>query len=164
MSPDSVFRKTPKGTEEIELRKHKLSPRLRSVLLFVTGTKTAAELAEMAKAIGSPDDTLEQLATGGFIEAVTEGGGTPAAPGKAPGKAPGGQTLAERFIAANRFMDTSVTNAGGLKSYLFQLKLSKCGNMDELREILPAYEKFMAKQVGEAGARVFVAELKSMLA
>ena len=159
MSPGSLFRKTPKGTEEIELRKHKLSPRLRSVLLFVTGTKTAAELAEMAKAIGSPDDTLEQLATGGFIEAVSEAGGVPAAPGKAPG----GQTPAERFIAAHRFMDTSVMNAGGLKSYLFQLKLSKCGTMDELRAILPAYEKFMAKQVGDAGARVFVAEMKLLI-
>ncbi len=61
-------------------------------------------------------------------------------------------------------MDSSVTNAGGLKSYLFQLKLSKCGTMDDLRAILPDYEKFMAKQVGDAGAQVFVAEMKSLLA
>lgn len=39
----------------------------------------------------------------------------------------------------------------------------KCGNMDDLRNILPHYEKFMSKQVGELGAKVYLAELKTLL-
>jgi hypothetical protein len=157
ISPGSLFRKTPKGAEEIETRRHKLAPRLRSVLLLVTDARTAAELRGMAKAIGSPDDFLEQLVGGGFIEATPGEAALPAA------SAPSGRTPAERFIAAHRFMDSSVVTAGGLRSYLFQLKLSKCGSMEELHAILPDYGKFMATHLGEAGAQLYLYELKSML-
>ena len=72
-------------------------------------------------------------------------------------------TAAARFLASHRFIDQTVVEAGGLKSYLFQLKFQRCGNVAEIKALLPEYEKFMFKQLGEASAKVYVNELKRLL-
>jgi hypothetical protein len=172
INPDNRFRKTAKGVEEIGTRQHKLAPRLRSVLVLVFSSRHTADLRDQARAIGAPEGCLEQLVEGGFIEPASGEEESPtSAQSTASAMPPTAMAasdianigVADRFIAAHRFMDTTVTDAGGLKSYFFQLKLSRCGNMDDLINILPEYEKFMTKQVGEVGAKVYVAELKTLL-
>lgn len=65
-----IYRKTPKGVAEIETRAHGLAPRIRSTLILVNGKRDADDVAAL---VAQPaDDTLRQLASSGFIEAVGE--------------------------------------------------------------------------------------------
>lgn len=61
-----LFRKTPKGSSEIETRAHRLPPRMRSALILVDGRRSTDELRGL---LGPPcDDTLQALREQGFIE------------------------------------------------------------------------------------------------
>lgn len=78
----TVYRKTAKGSAEIERRQHGLSIKLRSVLIMVDGRRDDGELRPL---VGAHFDSLiDALVVGEFVEAVTvtEGpaaGGTHAA-------------------------------------------------------------------------------------
>lgn len=162
IQPHDRFRKTAKGIEEIETRKYKLPTRVRSVLILVFSSKAAAELQEQAAVIGAPGDFLETLVNGGFIEPVGGASPEPGAVAAAP-VTEADMTPADRFIAAHRMMEQTVTEAGGLRSYMFQLKLSKCGTGTELKNLLPEYEKFMVKHLGEGPSQVYLKELNRIL-
>jgi hypothetical protein len=62
-----TFAKTPKGTEEMALRNHGLSPRLRSALILVDGKKTDDALRAM---LIHADESLRQLESEGYIQVV----------------------------------------------------------------------------------------------
>ncbi|MGH3848478.1 MAG: hypothetical protein ACRDRT_02040 [Pseudonocardiaceae bacterium] len=160
IQPDQHFRKTAKGIEEIDTRKHKLPTRLRSLLILIFSSKSAAELQEQAAAIGAQADFLQTLIDGGFIEPV---GGVTAEVSAPPPSAEQEMTPADRFIAGQRLMEQTVTEAGGLRSYMFQLKLSKCGTCTELKNLLPEYEKFMVKLLGQGPTQVYLKELNGIL-
>ena len=76
MDPNSILTKTPKGVEEVETRKHKLEPRLRSMLIMVNGKSSAAELA--AK-LPQGQAMLDELAKQGFVEGAKASAAAPAA-------------------------------------------------------------------------------------
>lgn len=67
-----VFRKTPKGAEEIATRTHKLNHALRYVLILVDGESTVGEV--LAKGAGLPEIeiALDYLAASGFIQTTVE--------------------------------------------------------------------------------------------
>jgi hypothetical protein len=65
----TIYRKTAKGTTEIETRAHRLAPRLRSMLIVVDGKRSAADLRQMLSQ--QADETIAALLSGGFIEAVS---------------------------------------------------------------------------------------------
>ena len=69
MNPNTVYKKTEKGTEEINTRKYGLSQELRRVLIFVDGTSSVAKI--LIKAAGFPniEKHLEDLARQGFVRA-----------------------------------------------------------------------------------------------
>jgi hypothetical protein len=116
MIPDNArFSKTAKGIEEVEKRTYRLPTRLRSSLILVFSSRTAAELRENGAAMGSPPE---------FLDLLLE---------------------------------------GGLKVFFFQLKVQKLGNVDDVREFLPAYEEFMRKQAGEEKARVYGNEIRRLV-
>ena len=76
-----LFRKTPKGSSEIETRAHRLPPRMRSALILVDGRRSTDELRGL---LGPPcDETLQTLREQGFIE--------PAGSADAPAPAPAAQ-------------------------------------------------------------------------
>ncbi len=62
-----TFAKTPMGIEEMALRNHGLSPRLRSALILVDGKKTDDTLRAM---LVHADESLRQLESGGYIQVV----------------------------------------------------------------------------------------------
>jgi hypothetical protein len=65
-----IYRKTPKGTAEIETRAHGLRPRARSTLILVNGKRDVDDVCAL---VAQPsEDLLIDLAAGGFIEAVGE--------------------------------------------------------------------------------------------
>ncbi len=65
-----IYRKTPKGTAEIETRAHGLGLRVRSTLILVNGKRDVDDVCAL---VAQPaEDTLKDLAAQGFIEAVGE--------------------------------------------------------------------------------------------
>ena len=72
ISKNVVFVKTSKGNEEIVQRTHKLNHGLRYVLILVNGKSTVGEILEKGAGLPAIDQTLEYLATSGFIETISE--------------------------------------------------------------------------------------------
>ena len=70
MHPENVFRKTPKGREEVEKRTARIDHKRRTLLIMVDGRANAAAIA--AKAAHIPDGMalLQSLWTEGFVEPV----------------------------------------------------------------------------------------------
>lgn len=64
----TVYRKTAKGHSEIETRANRLSPRMRSALILVNGSRSDDELRGMI--VQQCDETLAALLADGFIEPV----------------------------------------------------------------------------------------------
>jgi hypothetical protein len=66
----TIFRKTAQGVTEIETRRYRLAPRMRSMLILVDGRRDSADLAQLITQ--QAEETLETLSSQGFIEAVGE--------------------------------------------------------------------------------------------
>ena len=62
----TVYRKSPKGVIEIETRAHRLTPRVRSVLIMVDGRRGDDELRAVIPQ--QVDESLQFLLDNGFIE------------------------------------------------------------------------------------------------
>ena len=76
---NTVYRKTTRGAQAIANRALGVAGRLRSLLIFVDGKRSAYELGMMASSFGDVPQMLAQLAHDGLIEAL------PVAPGAATG-------------------------------------------------------------------------------
>lgn len=84
----TVYRKTSKGSAEIERRLHGLSIKLRSVLIMVDGRRDDTELRKLAGA--HFDSLIDALVVGEFVEAVKAAEGSATGEGHAPGQTPAG--------------------------------------------------------------------------
>jgi len=58
MPSRAVFRKTPKGVDEVQHRSGKLTPRQRRILIMVDGKRTVEELRELASTTISPTSSV----------------------------------------------------------------------------------------------------------
>ena len=156
MAAGDIHRKTDKGAAEVAHRKMKVSPRLRTMLILIDGTRPELLLKEEAAKVGAPADFLDQLLALGLIEKA----------GRASGPAPAPPPAADeftRFRAAKDFMNTTIVDAMGIKSFFFTLKLERAGNVADLRELAPAYRQALAKAAGEGEAQVLAQRLDEML-
>ena len=70
MADADVYRKTELGLAEVKERKHKLNPRVRTMLILIDGSHDEAQLRQEAAGIGAPGDFLDQLLSAGLIERV----------------------------------------------------------------------------------------------
>lgn len=161
MAAGDIYRKTARGAAEISQRKLKLNPRLRTMLILVDGVQPEFILKEEAGKIGAPPDFLQQLVATGLIERAA---GSPVA--AAPGPAAAAQATTDpflRFRETKNFMNTTVVDALGIRSFFFTLKLEKAATLDDLRALVEPYEEAMAK-ADETQAQVLIARLRDMLA
>jgi len=158
MDATALYQKTRKGEEEIKNRQLKLPPKLRTMLILIDGKKTLAQLNALAGQLGAGDDYAAQLEGHGLIA----GGGASAAPPVAASSAPANEEF-ERFGAARRFMNETVVNALGMRSFFFVLKLEKCGTRAELAGLLEDYAKAITKGADENEAKVLVDRLRELL-
>ena len=69
MNPNTIYKKTEKGTEEINTRKYGLSQELRRVLIFVDGTSNVSKILTKAAGFPNIEQHLEELARQGFVSA-----------------------------------------------------------------------------------------------
>jgi hypothetical protein len=158
MGAGDIHHKTALGLAEIRDRKLKLSPRLRTMLILIDGVRPEFILREEAAKVGAPPDFLAQLESAGLIERTKGDAGTPGAP--AP-PVPGDEFT--RFREAKNFMNTTVVDALGIRSFLFTMKLERAGVVADLVELVEPYREAIAKGAGKEQADVMVARLQEML-
>jgi hypothetical protein len=167
MSVGDIFSKTPAGVQEVGARKMKLPPRLRTMLILIDGKQPLFIVKEEAEKVGAPADFLEQLLAlalivkTGTIATSSEGTAATNAPVSAERDTPD-ESFA-RFRQAKDFMNVSIVNAMGIKSFFFTLKLERAGNLDDLRGLVDAYKEAIAKASGNAEAEVLTERLRNML-
>ena len=162
MRPTDILDKSAKGQEEIRTRKHKLAGKPRMLLLLIDGRHPVFVLREQSDKLGLPADTLDQLVDEGFVEVAGNAANPAAAASREAGALPADHF--ERYTAARRLMTESIFSALGLKSFLFNLKIEKTANRDDLNALMPEYERLMTKGMSADGAAVFVKRLRELLA
>ena len=162
MAAGTIYRKTAKGLAEVKDRGLKLNPRVRTMLILIDGTIPEFMLKEDGARVGAPADFIAQLAHAGLIEAVEAAAPASQSPAARAGASPPQDEFA-RFRAAKDFMNATIVDALGIKSFFFTLKLEKAGVVADLRELAGPYRAALAKAEGEAHANVMAARLAEML-
>lgn len=162
MRDSDVPVKTDDGRDEIQHRTRKLPALLRSILLIVDGDRSARHLRDLIASLHGPSDALEQLEAMGLIAssaAVAANqlarSATPAAAVAAMPAVNGAEPVvdsvtstsdgAQRYQALYTLMTETVREHLGLRGYFLQLKIERCGNSDELAELLPDLSAALAK-------------------
>ena len=159
MAAADIYRKTPRGTQEITQRKLKINPRVRTMLILIDGTRPELLVKEEGEKVGAPPDFLEQLAQMGLIEKA--GKVDPATVAAEAAAAPVDEYT--RFRAAKHFMNVTIVDALGIKSFFFTLKLERAGTIADLRELLEPYREALAKSEGDSQAAVLAGRVEDML-
>jgi len=160
MAAGDIYRKTALGLAEIQERKLRLSPRLRTMLILVDGVQTEEMLQEGAAGVGAPADFIAQLVAQGLIERAA--GPAPQAETAQPATA-GPRDAFSRFREAKAFMNTTIVDALGIKSFMFTMKLERANGIAELSDLVDAFRTALAGAKGEDYARTMTARLKDLL-
>ena len=160
--------KTAKGAQEIASRSKKFPHRLRTMLIMIDGTMTVEQVMEAGTKLGAPPDFMGVLEQQGLISfrspaaqsALLPEGATAAAATEA---AHAGDTEADRYRAAQKFMGDTVVDALGFRAFFFTLKLEKCFTRADLAELIDDYSKAITKGSSAEVAEVLVARLRELL-
>jgi hypothetical protein len=169
MAAGDIYRKTALGASEITSRKLKLNPRVRTMLILIDGAQPEFILREEAVKVGAPPVFLDELLDLGLIEKAGRAARIGPAASAPAANAPSaeGPTRADeefaRFRAAKDFMNVTIVDALGLKSFFFTLKLERAGTRADLRGLAGAYREAIAKADGDAQAAVLARRLEEML-
>lgn len=164
MAADDVYRKTALGLSEIKERSLKLNPRLRTMLILVDGIQSEAQLMEGAAGVGAPLDFIAQLVSARLVELASGQGEAAASSAPQPAAHPSGPRDAfARFRDAKAFMNTTVTDALGIKSFMFTMKLERANGLAELSELVDAFRTALAGAKGDGYARIMTERLREML-
>lgn len=152
-----IYRKSAKGTSEIETRQHRLPPRARSALILVDGKRD--EPALKALITQQADETLAMLLEQGFIEPAGESS-PPAAPRTATAPAPvppappaPGPDFAQRRRTAVRELNDILGPAGEALA----IRLERAGDEAQLRPLLQVVAQVIASSRGRAVAEAYLA-------
>ncbi|MGJ7901913.1 hypothetical protein [Lysobacter sp. 1R34A] len=144
--------KTNDGRDEIQNRSRKLPPVLRSILLIVDGDRSVRHLRDLIGSLHGPTDALEQLEAMGLIASSAAVAATMTAHAPTPGiafaAAPpplSAEDAAQRYQTLYTLMSETVREHLGLRGYFLQLKIERCGNSEELAELLPDLSAALAK-------------------
>lgn len=180
MDPHQIYRKSAKGGEAINARKHGLVGRARSLLILVDGRRGLAELLSLASGFGDVARMLDELARDGFIEPVPAAAGapmqpppahTPAAPQQqtpSPPPAPSGHAPLQG-VAAVTFAQTKAFTCHRLVELLgpsadsLCLKVEATRNMTEFVPVVQRAYVVVREVRGQAEADRFGAAVEAML-
>lgn len=154
----TIYRKTAKGSAEIETRAMKLAPRFRQLLILVDGRRSSGELVAMVPQAGA--NALEALVVAGLIEAIgethvaepqaayrrIEGGSR-----RGPGEAPPTSLESMRLEAAR-----ALTELLGPPGDALALRLERSQDAAELAQLVDAAGRAIAQARGRFVAAEFV--------
>lgn len=169
-----VFDKTEKGREEIATRVHHLAPRLRTLLVLVDGKQTKEELLAKVSGLGLGEASLEELLSGGFIQAAAMTpvvatditGSTASAETQPTDRPPSTTVLPEgqtQFEAIYHFYNETIKSTIGLRGYGLQLKVEKANSIEEFRQLRQPYLEAVFKAKGTEMARSLGNRLDQLL-
>jgi hypothetical protein len=140
----TVYRKSSKGTAEIETRAHKLPPRLRSALILVDGKRSDVDLQALIGPAAA--DTLATLARDGFVEVISVADTKRAAPPSpvataaaaptGPATAPPSTTSASDLTLRRREAVRAINELLGPMGETLSIRIERARSLDELRTLL----------------------------
>ena len=157
MNAEDIYCKSQLGIEEVNNRKMKLSPRIRTMLILIDGCVPVMVLQKEAQKVGAAPDFIEQLQVMGLI--VKSGSlkdNEKAQPTSAADDA------FSRFHMAQEFMNQSIVNLLGIKAFFFTLRLERASNLNDLRELVEPYCELVSKRSSKEEADVFKQRLMGM--
>lgn len=170
MDNSAIFDKSDKGREEIITRKHKLAPRLRSLLVLVDGKKTAGELLQQLAGLGLDQGSLDLLFEQQFIEpssgipldtrvpvsdaprAATPNDLTSTATPEKPQSARpvgNGMIAASQIMALQTFFNTTIKSTLGLRGFTLQLKAERASSLSDFQNLRQPYYDAVLKAKGQ---------------
>lgn len=68
-----------------------------------------------------------------------------------------------RYTPAKELMNGMAVDAAGLRSVLFVLQLERTSTVEDLRALLPRFEKLLSKTVGPIAASAMVGQVRQLL-
>lgn len=169
-----LYRKTAKGQAEIDTRVHRLTPRLRGLLILVDGKRDGAALASLVPQ--QYDTLLAELMSGAFIEALPEPVAAPAAPARsaapvaplavAPAMAPAATPAqaaavvvaaasAANFDSLRRSAVRALNDEVGPAADGLAMRMERTHNFEELRPLLSLAAQMVAAQRGRQAGEVY---------
>lgn len=159
-----IFRKTPKGSSEIETRAHRLPPRMRSALILVDGRRSTDALRSLI--VQQCDETLLALREQGFIEPV--GAAEAAAPVAAaarvadaatvaPARPANGPTPGPAIDLATLRRDAvrQLTDQVGPMAEALALRMERCKDLAELLPLVGTAAQVIGNVRGAAAAAAY---------
>lgn len=165
----TVYRKSPKGVIEIETRAHRLTPRVRSVLIMVDGKRGDDELRAVIPQ--QVDESLQFLLDNGFIE-VAGAVESPAQGGTRPATAESGLRVSatpteaplaparppsQDITRVRREAERALTEQLGPMAESLALKMERARDAGELRPLLESAVQLIANVRGAQAAATFKA-------
>ncbi len=171
MDDSDTFVKTASGVDEVRVRTLQLSPRLRTMLIMVDGTRTVAQLRHAQLTLNAPPDFLDSLVALGLV--ASDRAPAPALPAAAPlslvdleiGSVPTNWSPGdiEKFRAALKFMNDSAVELLGLRAFFFALKIEKCFTMADLKDLIPQFKIAITKSKGPEIAGALEERVRRMI-
>jgi len=156
----AIYRKTARGVAELAASAGTVERRLRPLLILIDGHRTVLAIESLTRVIGIHEEDFDLLEAGGYIEALARPSWPPAVPAAAPrapapplplppgdAAAPAPRTSFERYADGKRYLCETAADKLGLLSYLFILKVERCGSAAELHALLPEFEKALARRL-----------------
>ncbi len=177
MALDDIYLRTEAGQEVIRSRKDAIPPDLRILFFMIDGVTPAAEILGQVAGLGVGPEAFDRLHAAGYIvplapilttEAPSDAAYAAAESGRRtepppiPGRAAGQDADTDRFMSARTFLNETVVNAVGLRSFLFTLKLEKANSLKELRSLLFDYSKLIEKGTGKMEAEVLTRRAREL--
>jgi len=162
MSVGDIYAKSQLGVEEVNNRKLKLSPRIRTMLILIDGHAPLFLLKEEAQKVGAAPDFLEQLQGLGLVVKLGNVTADADLQKQETFEASTGDDF-KKFRSVKDFMNVSVVNSLGIKSFFFTLKLERASTVSDLRGLVAPYKEALIKGSGLAEAEVLTQRLHTML-
>lgn len=160
MKDQDVYVRTEQGIETIRTKKEALSSELRIVFFMIDGHSPAEEILAQVSGLGVTAEAFDRLVAEGFVALQAPAAAAPAAAEASPAAKPAAGP--DRFFIARQFLNETVVNAVGLRSFFFTLKLEKANSLSELRLLLPDYFKHIEKGTGKLEAEVLTRRAREL--
>jgi hypothetical protein len=156
MDETTVYRKTPKGAQEVAERRHGLPKNLRHTLIVIDGTRNIAQLSALAQ-FGELKQTISQLKAGGFIEALGPDNSEPVRTG---GTWPNQAAL---FALVKQHAMAEISDRLGPVANLLVEEIERCSSPYVLNLKLGKIENALARLLGPSEGTDFALRIRSQL-
>jgi hypothetical protein len=146
-----IFRKTAKGTAEIDTRAHRLPPRIRSTLVLVDGKRDVDDLKVLISQ--QADESLRFLSEHGFIESVGE---------TLRAAAPVVSAPAMDLATLRRACVRSLNDELGPAAQSLAMRIERAASTAELAPLLDQAVQLVTSARGKPAGEAFAARLPAL--